>query len=446
MPLSTHWELFTPAAKAPWDLRRVVHLHRRAAFAAPWDELQRDLMAGPEASINRLLKGESFAHTPVDFAPTAAVLADAAATAGDINRLKAAWFYRMLFGPDPVGEKLALLWHDHIATGYAKVRNVRTMRRQNELFREHARARFATLLNAVVRDPALLEYLDAPANRKGHPNENLARELMELFTLGIGNYTEIDVKEAARCLTGWSVEEDKFIETPVRHDDGEKTLLGKTGKWTGTDLVNHLLKQPATAERLAAKLVKVFFGEKACPPDAMKELASDLREHDLDIAWAVETVLRSRLFFADANVRSRVSSPAEFVAGSARALGLFDPAPSTLALADWSSRMGQDLLDPPNVGGWPGGRVWVTSRALVARANYVSALVEGPNAGRVDAYHPDAAAKAAGLGTSQADVLTYLHRLFFGTDPTAETTTRYASLEDRQLVTALLSSPEAQLA
>jgi uncharacterized protein (DUF1800 family) len=210
-------------------------------------------------------------------------------------------------------------------------------------------------LNAVVRDPALLEYLDAPANRKGHPNENLARELMELFTLGIDNYAETDVKAAARCLTGWSVAEDKFVEHPVRHDDGEKTLLGKSGQLNGTDLVNHLLQQPATAERLVAKLVKEFFGEKACAPEAAKELANGLRERDLDIAWAVEIVLRSRLFFSEANIRSRVTSPAEVIAGSAKALGLFDTAPSTLALAEWSAHMGQDLFDPPNVGDGPAG-------------------------------------------------------------------------------------------
>src|SRR5262245_10057711 len=235
---ATPWEAYTPDAKSPWNLRRVVHLHRRAGFAASWSVLQKDLKDGAEASINRLLKGESNAYTPADFADTAVVLADAAATAGEINRLKAAWFYRMLFGPNPVGERLVLMWHDHFATGNAKVRNVRSMRRQNDLFRTHAQAKFATLLNAVVRDPAILEYLDAPANRKGHPNENLARELMELFTLGIGNYTETDVKEAARCLTGWSVEEDMFAESATRHDDGEKTVIGKTGKWTGTDLVN----------------------------------------------------------------------------------------------------------------------------------------------------------------------------------------------------------------
>jgi len=442
---ATPWEAYTPDAKSPWNLRRVVHLHRRAGFAASWSVLQKDLKDGAEASINRLLKGESNAYTPADFADTAVVLADAAATAGEINRLKAAWFYRMLFGPNPVGERLVLMWHDHFATGNAKVRNVRSMRRQNDLFRTHAQAKFATLLNAVVRDPAILEYLDAPANRKGHPNENLARELMELFTLGIGNYTEADVKEAARCLTGWNVEEDKFTESDTRHDDSEKTVLGKSGKWTGTDLVNQLLKNPATASRLASKLVKTFFGESACPAEALKELATGLHERDLDINWAVGTVLKSRLFFAEANIRTRVTAPAEFVTGAARALSLFDPAPSTLAMADWSARMGQDLFDPPNVGGWPGGRTWITSRALIARSNFAAALVEGPNAGRHDPYDPTASAKAAGFGTERADVLTYHHRLLFGTDPTAEMTKRLASLEDRKLVTALLSSPEAQL-
>jgi uncharacterized protein (DUF1800 family) len=444
MPLK-HWDAYEPDAKTPWNLKRVVHLHRRAAFAAPANVIQKDLSAGPEESVARLLKGESKAHTPGDFAATADMLTEAAATAGEINRLKAAWFYRMLFGADPVGERLALMWHDHFATGNAKVRNVRSMRRQNDLFRTHARAKFATLTNAVVRDPALLEYLDAPANRKGHPNENLARELMELFTLGIGNYTEADVKEAARCLTGWNVEDDKFVESATRHDDDEKTVLGNTGKWTGTDLIGQLLKHSATAARLASKLAKEFFGEGACPADAIKELADGLREHDLDVGWAVGTVLKSRLFFADANIRTRVTAPAEFVTGSARALGLFDPAPSTLAMADWSARMGQDLFDPPNVGGWPGGRTWISSRALIARANYAAALVEGPNAGRPDPYDPAAAAKAGGYGDTRTDVLTYHHRLLFGTDPTAQLTKNLAELTGRKLVIALLSSPEAQL-
>jgi uncharacterized protein (DUF1800 family) len=445
MPRLAHWEPYAPDAKAPWNLKRVVHLHRRAGFAASWDELQRDLKDGPEKSLDRLLKDEAKTHTPADFAATAEVLGDAAATASEINRLKAAWFYRMVFGPDPVGERLTLMWHDHFATGYAKVRSVPAMRHQNDTFRKHARARFPDLLNPAVREPALLVYLDAPANRKGHPNENLARELMELFTLGIGHYTEADVKEAARCLTGWNVEDETFVETPARHDEDEKTVLGKSGRWTGTDLVNQLVGHPATAERLAGKLVKTFFGEGACPPEARKELAAGLREHELGVGWAVGVILRSRLFFADANIRTRVTAPAEFTAAAVRALGLFDPAPSTLAMADWSARMGQDLFDPPNVGGWPGGRAWVSSRALIARANYAAALVEGPNAGRPEPYDAAAAAKAAGFGTGRADVLAYHHRLLFGPDPTPELATRLSALDGRKVVTALLSSPEAQL-
>jgi uncharacterized protein (DUF1800 family) len=440
-----YWDTYVPDAGMPWDLLRVVHLHRRAAFAAPWDELQRDLKAGPQAGIDRLLAGEEKGHAPAEFGATAVMLAEAAVNAAEINRLKAAWFYRMVYGHDPLGERLVLMWHDHFATGHAKVRNVRLMQKQNELFRSHARSKFATLLNAVVRDAAILVYLDAPANRKDHPNENLARELMELFTLGIGNYTEADVKEAARCLTGWGVEEDQFVDTAARHDDGEKTLFGRTGKLTGTDLVNQLLKQPSTADRLADKLVRTFFGEGACPREAVKELATGLRERDLDTGWAVETILRSRLFFADGNVRTRVTAPAEFIAGAARALGLFDSAPSTLALADWSLRMGQDLFDPPNVGGWPGGRTWISSRALIARSNYAAALVEGPNAGRAEAYDPTSAAKAAGFGAARTDLLAYHSLLLFGSHPTAELTSRLGKLEGRKLVTALLSSPEAQL-
>src|SRR5205085_1808598 len=205
--------------------------------------------------------------------------------AGDIGRLRAGWFYRILFGPDPLGERLTLLWHDHFATANAKVQDISLMRRQNDTFRRHARGKFADLLNASLREPALLVFLDAPANRKSHPNENLARELMELFTLGVGHFTEADVKQAARCLTGWDVNEGQFVERLERHDTGEKTLFGVSGRWTGTDLITQLLKHPSTADRLAFKLCREFFGEKRPSAASVKELAAGLREHDLDIGW-----------------------------------------------------------------------------------------------------------------------------------------------------------------
>jgi hypothetical protein len=439
------WAPYAPDDKSPWDLRRVVHLHRRAALAATWSDLRRDLEDGPTASVGRLLAGQANPATPPDFAATADLLADSAVVAGDIGRLKAWWFYRMVFTPDPLGEKLTLLWHDHFATANAKVQDPRLMRRQNDTLRRHTRGNFAELLNAAVREPALLTYLDAPANRKGHPNENLARELMELFTLGVGYYTETDVKEAARALTGWTVTEGNFTETPDRHDPGEKTILGKTGNWTGSDLVKILLGHPATAERIAFKLCRQFFGENAVPPAAVKELAAGLRERDLDVGWAVETVLRSRLFFADANVRTRVLGPVEFVVGAARALGLVDPAPSTLALAAWSARLGQDVFDPPNVGGWPGGRAWISTRTVIGRANYVTALLASPSAGRPTAYDPTALPLKHGFGSDLAGVLTFHHRLLFGTDPTDDVRRRAAGLGGLQVVGMLLASPEGQL-
>src|SRR5262245_15151418 len=235
---SDPWAAYVPDSKMPWDLRRVVHLHRRAGFAATWAEVQRDLKDGPGPSVERLLKGKARSQgVPENFEQTAKLLGESAASSRDAARLKAWWVYQMLFGPDPLGEKLTLMWHNHFATSNQKVGDLAAMHRQNEIFRSLARAPFGRLLNKVVRDPALLIWLDAQVNRKGHPNENLARELMELFTLGIGHYTEKDVKEAARALTGWTVNEDAFQVVDVRHDPGEKTILGRKGKWKGDDLV-----------------------------------------------------------------------------------------------------------------------------------------------------------------------------------------------------------------
>src|SRR5262249_37046736 len=156
-------------------------------------------------------------------------------------------------------------------------------------FREFARKPFGELLYAAVREPALLVWLDASANRKGHPNENLGRELMERFTLGIGHYTEMDVKESARTLTGWTANEGKFEEVPIRHDDGEKILFGRPGKWKGADLVKMLLEHPATADRLAFRICELFMGEGAIDSAAINELANGLRRRTLDIDWAVGT-------------------------------------------------------------------------------------------------------------------------------------------------------------
>jgi uncharacterized protein (DUF1800 family) len=447
------WAAYTPTKEAAWDLRRVVHLHRRAGFAATWEELQRDLKDGPARSIDRLLAGKARSQgVPPGFDSVAAALAD---NPGDAGRLKAWWVYRMLFGPDPLAERLTLLWHNHFATSIEKVRAVGLMRRQNDTFRRLARAPFGKLLHAAAREPALLVWLDAPSNRKGQPNENLARELMELFTLGVGNYSEKDVKEAARALTGWNVAEEQFREDPRRHDDGEKTILGKKGRWKGDDLVKILLDHPATARRLAWRLCELLMGEGAVDDEAVKALADGLRKRDLDVGWAVETVLRSRAFFAERNLGSRVAGPVEFVVNSARALEMFAPAPSTLVLADWCARLGQDLFAPPNVGGWKGGRDWLSPQTMIGRANFAAALVAGRLSGRAAPLDALALARKHGRAAGLDDVLTFYAELLLGGAPSPAWRRRLlAELGPkpaldagvcRRLVVLVLSSPEAQL-
>jgi hypothetical protein len=451
------WAPYVSNEKAPWNLRRVVHLHRRAGFAAAWDEIQRDLADGPKASIDRLLTGKARGQgVPADFQPIAALLAESAVAARDPARLKAWWVYRMLFGPDPLGERLTLLWHNHFATSNLKVNDLTAMWRQNELFRELARAPFGKLLDRAVRDPALLVWLDAQANRKAHPNENLGRELMELFTLGLGPFTETDVKEAARALTGWSVVDGEFREVPAQHDEGEKTILGRRGRWRTGDLVRILLDDPSTAERLATRLCELFLGEGVIDAAGVRALATGLREHDLDIGRAVETVLRSEIFFADRNLGNRVLGPAEFLAGTVRALELFDPPPSTLLLAEWSTRLGQDLFYPPNVFGWPGGRAWITTRSAIARANFATALVRGMLTGSSAGWDAVALARRHGRGGDFDSAITFYAELLLGTPASGAWREQLLAASGpkpgltretlSRAVAVMLASPEYQLA
>jgi uncharacterized protein (DUF1800 family) len=375
---TSNWKPYKPSEAMPWNLRRVSHLHRRVVFGASWSELQRDLSEGPEKSVSRILEGRSRdAGMPEDFEHLSSIIGNSATESGSADRLKAWWLYRCLFSPHPLQERLTLMWHNHFATSNLKVNDLRLMKGQNETLRKNAFAPFGTLLKEMTHDPALLEWLDAPANHKEHPNENLGRELMELFTLGIGNYTEDDVKHVARALTGWTVRQGAFRDQASAHDDGEKTILGKTGNWSGDDLVQMLCEHPATSRRLAWRITNEFFGEGVVSDTARDELAEGLRQHTLDIRWCVETVLRSELFFSDANIQSRVCDPVSYAIIPLRALELWRNPISTLVLAEWTSRMGQDLFYPPNVGGWNGGRTWLSTRTVVARTNYVSALMSG---------------------------------------------------------------------
>ena len=318
----------------------------------------------------------------------------------------------MLFGPDPLTERLTLMWHDHFATSNLKVNDLALMRRQNETFRSLCRAPFGRLLHAMLRDPALLVWLDAPDNTKGHPNENLARELMELFTLGIGHYSEDDVKQAARALTGWRLVGDEVRFIPVAARPGHQDDPRPHGRVRRDGLAAMLLEHPATSRRLAWRLCHEFLGEGRSTSAAIEALADGLRAHDLDIGWGVATVLRSRLFFDAANLGRRIASPIEFVVGAVRALEMLDPPPSTPVLADWCGRLGQDLFYPPNVGGWPGGRSWITTRSAIGRANFAAALVDGESVGLRRPFDPLALAARHGQGRNPS----FFAQLLLGAD------------------------------
>jgi uncharacterized protein (DUF1800 family) len=467
------WAPYAPTPAAPWNVRRVVHLHCRAGFGATWSEIQRDLQGGPGPAVERLLAGRARAETvPADFPGRVARLEAAALAGNRPAELRGAWVYRMLHGPDPLGEHLALLWHNHFATSNEKVQDFRAMLRQVGLFREFGRAPFGELLTRLARDPALLVWLDAPRNRPEHPNENLARELLELFTLGVGHYAEADVRAAARALTGWRFTRDELSEAlsrqvrgvpleralvydPGRHDGGEKTILRQRGPWGPDDLVRLLLEHPATADRLAWRITTEFLGEGVASPGEVRALAARLRATRLNIGAAVATVLRSGRFFAETTLGRAVPSPVVWVVAAARRFEPLDQPPSPARLGSWAARLGHNLYHPPNVGGWPGGRAWLSPLALVGRANLAADLVAGrmaqPAGPALDVL---ALARRHGHGDSRELEVGFLADLILGGPPDAGwlgrvldacRDSRDLGAFARQAAAAILASPEAAL-
>jgi len=280
--------------------------------------------------------------------------------------LRGWWLHEMLSTPTPLTERMTLFWHNHFTSSQQKVRSTQLMYRQNVLLRRQALDNFGSLLHAIIRDPAMLLYLDNSSNRKGAPNENFARELMELFTLGEGQYGEQDVKEAARALTGWSVERDTgtFRMTPGAHDAGSKTVLGVSGNLDGDTMLDILLAQPACAEYLVAKLWREFISPSPDPRE-VRRIAKQFRDSGYDIKTALRGLFLAPAFWDAGNRATLVKSPVELVVGTLRQFRFRydDPLPFTFAVG----QLGQNLFNPPNVKGWPGGDAWINSTTLLAR-------------------------------------------------------------------------------
>jgi uncharacterized protein (DUF1800 family) len=289
------------------------------------------------------------------------------------QELRGWWFHEMLVTPSPFTERMTLFWHNHFVSSLRKVRPTRLMYRQNLLLRRHALGSFREMLHAVARDPAMIVYLDNASNRKGQPNENFAREVMELFTLGEGHYGEQDVKEAARAFTGWGIdgETGAFLFRPGLHDDGMKTVLGRSGAFDGGDVLEILLAQPQTAEHIVRKLWREFVSPQ---PDAaqVQRVAAVFRDRGYDIRAAMRALLDSPAFFAEANRAALVKSPVDLLVGTLRQFrfDVDDPYPFVVM----SRQLGQDLMAPPNVKGWPGGDAWINAGTLLARKQIMTRL------------------------------------------------------------------------
>ena len=403
----------TPIAASDWSHDRAAHLLGRAGFSGAPEEIRKLAGMTPEQAVRSLVYYDHipndhlqpFLHsgfwdeTLIPFPPSRPAATDLALRQGEsmgvrvkpehVNRhvqpvsdrffywLRATtletrrvgywWAERMLDTHRPLEEKMALFWHGHFATAQNKVRDYRKMLLQIETFERHATGNFGELLVAVAQDPGMLYYLDAGVNVKGAANENFAREVMELFTMGVGNYTERDVREAARAFTGWNFDNLDFVVHTALHDDEPKTFLGRTGNFDGVDVLDIILEQPVTADYIASKIYRFFVREDPSPA-LQAELGAVLRDNDYELKPLLRTIFLSRDFYSEASYGAHIKGPVEHVVTMLKQLG----APDVPGVPDFNSAtisLGQHLLNPPSVAGWAQGRSWITPALLQKRGN-----------------------------------------------------------------------------
>src|SRR4051812_21208865 len=384
---------FAKASTGDWSRDDAAHLLRRAGFGGTPQQIDRLHAMGKTAAVEYLLGGSAKPTTqPVfekadlpgfEFSKEPDDKKAAQMTKRqDLQRLRAWWLDRMCRTDKPLEEKMTLFWHGLFCSGFMEVKETDFMFQQNELFRKEALGNYKRLAHEIVHDPAMLRYLNADQNIRGKPNENLARELMELFTMGEGQgYTENDIKEVARSLTGLAVTPRGSTFRPFRHDPGSKTIFGRTGNYGPDDVVDLIFDQPQPANYLARRLW-VFFASPD-PSDAdILAIARALRLTNYDLKPALRAIFLSPSFYSDKVKFALIRSPAELVASTVRQLDFQPGQQAQRLLSESLTRMGQELFQPPNVKGWPGGEHWITSATLYTRYNICSILASGPPGGR----------------------------------------------------------------
>ncbi|HEX4611105.1 MAG TPA: DUF1800 domain-containing protein, partial [Urbifossiella sp.] len=416
-----------PTPADPWDRRKAGHLLRRTGFGPTAAELDAAVRDGFEATLARVLTGRP---DPDDFTRTSDFMAgERSLPAGaPLPRLAAWWLDRMLKTGHPLREKMALFWHNHFATSHAKVLNARYMLGQYRLLHRHALGSFRDLLAGMGTDPAMMVWLDTTESVRGRPNENYARELMELFSLGIGNYTEADIREAARAFTGYEIAGGAGTFTARKHDPTPKTVFGRTGPFRGEDITRMCLENPACARFVARKLYRFLVSEAEAPPaEVVDALATQFRESGYDTGRVVATILRSRLFFSPAAYRTRIKPPVEFVLGIVRGL---EGTVGTLPLAEALPGLGQMPFAPPSVKGWDGGPAWLNAQTLLARNNLALALT-GADDVRFGRRCDPAPLLARHGKTKDADAVDFLLGVFLQGDVPAASRDRLLDYLDR---------------
>ncbi|MGH7326639.1 MAG: DUF1800 domain-containing protein [Candidatus Rokuibacteriota bacterium] len=406
-------EDLSPIGPTDWSYDRAAHLLERAGFGATPEEIRRFAQMTPAAAVTHLVDYQAidsrhlkpFDHSGIHdpglepFPASRPATTDLAKATGkalgvrikpqgnrrlqavtnkffywlrasrlETNRVAYWWADRMLTTNRPLEEKMALFWHGHFATSEEKVRDYRKMLSHLELFQKQATGTFRDLLIGVAQDPAMLAFLDAGVNVKGAPNENFAREIMELFTMGVGHYSEADIREAARAFTGWNFSDLTFVVNRAQHDDGEKTVLGRTGRFDGVGVIDVILAQPATAEFIAGKIYR-FFVRQELSPALQHQLGTVLRDNGYAIAPLLRTIFLSRDFYSPASYATRIKSPVELAVSTFKKLGLTE-IPGVPDFNEVSSSLGQQLFRPPTVAGWAQGRSWITPGLLIARGNF----------------------------------------------------------------------------
>lgn len=401
--------MLQPLPASRWNRRLAAGLLHRAGFGASPSTLDEWTALGPQRAVARLIDG-LVAPLPPEAPPEClgpeperrprrqlqAAAAGAApaellrigqgatmARRGVLELVRREWLARMGNTEAPLREKMVFFWHGHFAV-QESIDSPYAHWGLNDVLRRHAGGLFRTLCLEVARTPAMLRYLDGAENRREGPNENFARELLELFTLGEGHYTESDIREAARALTGWTIARDRwvFVEDPEAHDEGGKTFLGHAGPLDGEDVIGIVTRHPACARRIVGKLW-TFLAGRDPEPAVIDALAEVFVATDGSVAAVLEELLRSEAFYDEAGRGARIKSPVEWLVGAA--LALESPVPSGPTILNGLGQLGQILFDPPSVAGWPSGRGWINTRTLPDRYRFADVFLEEIPADRLRA-------------------------------------------------------------